>query len=256
MTKMLFNFFGRRNRACGCCGEARADAYEEETLCNGCADRGVGGCCGGCNGQNAGGCCGGCSGQSARGCCGGQSARAVCGSCCPMPRVCACPPAMSPSVIMFGSGTGNAVQLTADAAGSTDVVIVGTNGFVTKYVPFASQITLTPTEQAATLLLPAPTVLKYFSASMTLSAQSASSSATVYAALLEAPANSDVFSLVPGSTIALASGITPSLPVGSTIACAAKLCRPVAGKLAVALFAYDVAPATLTGYVQASVFVG
>ena len=163
---------------------------------------------------------------------------------------------MSPAVIMFGSGTGNAVQLTADAAGSTDVVIVGTNGFVTKYVPFASQITLTPTEQAATLLLPAPTVLKYFSASMTLSAQSASSSATVYAALLEAPASSDVFSLVPGSTIALASGITPSLPVGSTIACAAKLCRPVAGKLAVALFAYDVAPATLTGYVQASVFVG
>ena len=229
---MLFDFFGRRNCGCGC-GDALVPTPYDTAVPSPLIPAAVTPDCACGNGGST--CGNGCA--------------------CNIPCRCACPPDMPPAALMFGSGTGTAVQLTADASGSTNTVIVGMNGSVTKYTPFASQITLTPAEQAAAFLLPAPVCLKYFTASLVLSAQPAASSAAVYAALLAAPVGSDVFSLVPGSTITLASGVTSALPVGSTLTGAARLCRTVCGKLAVALFAYDVSPATVTGYVQGSAFI-
>ena len=176
------------------------------------------------------------------------------GDCCILPCRTGCAD-LPPHVLHFTSGTGSGVQLTANAGASTNFVIVGAGGAVTKFEPFASSVTLTAAEQAAAFFLPNRVRIRCFTASMIISAPVTGSSVTLYAALLSAPYNSDTFGLVPGSTIVLASGLTSALPVGSILTASASLCTSASGKLAVALFTSDVSSSTLTGYVQGSIFV-
>ncbi len=209
---MLFDFFGRRN-VCGCdCPPECPAPYERNTL------------------------------PPAT-----PVPQEIC--CCPMPRKCCCPPALPPSVLLT-SGTGSAPQLTADAGASTNFAVIGTGGAIIKYAPISPSVTLTPAEQAAAVVLPSPAVIRSLSVSMTLSAAVTASSASVYAALLSATTDSDVFGIVPGSTVVLASGLTSATPAGSTLTGYVSLCACVTGKLALAVFATDVTAASITGYVQ------
>lgn len=172
---------------------------------------------------------------------------------CPVPcRRCA---DMPPRTIGLSSGTGSAVQLTANAGAPTDFVIVGSGGAVTKYAPPAPLVTLTPDEQSAAFVLPEPSVVRCFSVAFTLSAQPTSSSAALYAALLAAPLDSDEYGLVPGSTMMLAPALTPALPAGTTLAASVPLCARVPAKLAAVLFAADPSPATVTGHVSGSIYI-
>ena len=162
-------------------------------------------------------------------------------------------PCLMPQTLQAG-GT-QSVQLTADAGGATNIALIGSGGAAVKYSAPASLITLSPAEQSAAFVLPAPAVVRCFSASVITSAPVTGQSTAVYAALYAAPADSDTFALVPGSTMMLASALTPALSVGSALCASARLCVRVPAKLVAALFASDLSSSALTGYAQASISV-
>ena len=227
---VMFNLFGR-NRGCG----------------QGC------GCSSGCGNCNNGcGCSGGCD------CCRDMADCEVIGDCpcCPV-----CPPVVTvpdvaPYTVVFNGGSGNAAALTATSGASTNFAIVGTGNTALKYAPFSSTVTLSPAEQASAFVLPATGTLYYFNASFILSATPTATNATVYAALMTAPKGSSTYSLVPGSTITLASGLTSATPSGSVYSGSAKLCLPVTDeRIAVVCFVTDNTSATVTGYLSGTLSV-
>ncbi len=177
-------------------------------------------------------------------------------SCCPV-----CPPIVTvpnvaPYTVVFNGGSGNAAVLTAASGASTDFAITGTGNTSIVYEPFSSVVTLSPAEQASAFVLPATGTVYYFNASFVLSAQPVATNATIYAALMTAPKGSDVYSLVPGSTVTLASGLTSATPSGSVYSGAAKLCLPVTdGRIAVVCFVTDNTSATITGYLSGTLSV-
>ena len=182
-----------------------------------------------------------------RNCC-----RPQCGECCGLPESCGCE-CFPARVVSFGSGVGNALTLTADAGAGTNTAVIGACGAVVKYAPPDSFVALTAAEQAAAFILGSAAVVGCFSASMIISAPPESSSAAVYAALFSAPPGSDVFGLVPGSTLVLASGVAPGTPVGSVFSASVRMNARVCGKLAVMMFTTDVAPSVITGYAQGGI---
>lgn len=222
----MFNLFGR-NRGCGQgCG---------------CSNNGCGSRSRGCNRSCGCDCC-----QEMTDC----EMIADC-PCCPV-----CPPVVTvpdiaPYTVVFNGGSGNAAALTATSGASTNFAIVGTGNTAIKYTPFSSTVTLSPAEQASAFVLPATGTLYYLNASFILSAAPVATNATIYAALMTAPVDSDIYSLVPGSTITLASGLTSATPSGSVYTGAAKLCLPVGSeRIAVVCFVTDNTSATVTGYLS------
>ena len=216
----MFNFFGR---SCGC-GQCGCRENLCRNRCNGC------GLTPETVGCETGACC----------------------PVCPFPAV----PDIAPYTVVFNGGNGNAAALTSADGAATDFAITGTGSTSVVYAPFSSAATLSPAEQASAFALPATGTLFYFNASFVMSAPPSATNAAIYAALMYAPKGSNVYSLVPGSTITLASGLTSSAPSGSVYTGAAKLCLPVAdGRIAVACFVTDNVSAEITGYLSGTLSV-
>ena len=274
------------NQGCGC--QARPCGGCE---CNqGCGNRG--GCeyNQGCGNQSGCGCNQGCGNQGGCGC----RQNCCCRQCCcqrpcprpcppPCPRPCPpvppfppCPPVppippipplppvppfppvlTSPINVLVGGG-GTATGLTTSATGAASNTQYIGFGSAAVGGAFISPVALPPATAALAFTVPAGGRLTSFTANyLPAAAPTGLTNGTVYAALMADFSGNGSFALVPGSTVAVATGINAATAAGTPYSATKALSAPIAAgtRLIVAYYLADTgatAAGTLLGYASAS----
>lgn len=175
----------------------------------------------------------------------------------PLPPVPPAPPALtSPVTVMVGGGA--AVGLTTDASGTASNAQYIGFGSSAIGAAYASPVALPPSTAALAYTVPAGGRITAFSASyLPAATPTGLTDGTVYAALMADFSGNGSFALVPGSTLAVARGITAATAAGTPYSATKAINAPIGAATRLITVFYlanagGTAAGTLLGYAGAS----